>query len=76
VRFHICRILAELLIDAELRDLRHEEKLAFWINVYNALLMHVSPSSLFLGYLMKKVSTFVQSKLCRERGLLAVEAAD
>lgn len=24
-------------------NLKHEEKLAFWINLYNALLMHVSP---------------------------------
>jgi hypothetical protein len=23
-------------------DLKHDEKLAFWINLYNALLMHVS----------------------------------
>lgn len=32
-------------------DLKHDEKLAFWINLYNALLMHVSLMEKKMKYL-------------------------
>lgn len=32
----ICR-----LEEVDLRKMKHEEKLAFWINIHNALVMHV-----------------------------------
>ncbi|CAI5476980.1 unnamed protein product [Closterium sp. Yama58-4] len=34
------RILSELLSDVQPQQLGHSERLAFWINVYNALAMH------------------------------------
>ncbi|CAI5468949.1 unnamed protein product [Closterium sp. Yama58-4] len=34
------RILSELLADVQPQQLGHSERLAFWINVYNALAMH------------------------------------
>ncbi|GAB4837942.1 hypothetical protein Ancab_027470 [Ancistrocladus abbreviatus] len=34
------RLLIESLGDVNLANMKHEEKLAFWINVHNALLMH------------------------------------
>jgi hypothetical protein len=42
IRTWICRILVEQLARVDPSNLKHEEKLAFWINLYNALLMHVS----------------------------------
>ncbi len=36
-----CRLLVEQLQDIDPRIMTNDEKLAFWINVYNALLMHV-----------------------------------
>jgi hypothetical protein len=35
------RLLVEQLQDIDPRIMTNDEKLAFWINVYNALLMHV-----------------------------------
>ena len=37
----ICRSLVEQLSKVDVASMVHEEKLAFWINVYNALMMHV-----------------------------------
>ena len=36
-----CRSLICRLEEVDPRKLKHEEKLAFWINVHNALVMHV-----------------------------------
>lgn len=36
-----CRSLIHRLEGVDLRKMKHEEKLAFWINVHNALVMHV-----------------------------------
>lgn len=35
------RSLVCQLEELDLRQMKHEEKLAFWINVHNALVMHV-----------------------------------
>eukprot|EP01018_Ginkgo_biloba_P032072 Gb_16429 [translate_table: standard] len=35
-----CRSLVRRLENVEPRKMKHEEKLAFWINIYNALIMH------------------------------------
>lgn len=43
-QFHIlfsCRTLVSRLEEVNPRNMKHEEKLAFWINVHNALAMHV-----------------------------------
>lgn len=37
-----CRLLVERLAKVDPSAMTHEQKLAFWINLYNALLMHVS----------------------------------
>lgn len=36
-----CRSLVSRLEDVNPRNMRHEEKLSFWINVHNSLAMHV-----------------------------------
>ncbi|KAI3914419.1 hypothetical protein MKW92_053210 [Papaver armeniacum] len=36
------RSLVTRLEDIDLRKMKHEEKLAFWINIHNALVMHVT----------------------------------
>ena len=36
-----CRSLVYRLEEADPKRMKHEEKLAFWINVHNALVMHV-----------------------------------
>lgn len=38
----LCRSLVELLESIDLSGMKHEEKLAFWINVHNAMMMHVT----------------------------------
>lgn len=38
------RLLVERLAKVDPSAMTHEQKLAFWINLYNALLMHVSSS--------------------------------
>jgi hypothetical protein len=40
------RSMVEQLENVDPGRLKHEEKLAFWINIYNALLMHVIMSQL------------------------------
>lgn len=35
------RILLGKLASADLRNLTHQQKLAFWINIYNACMMNV-----------------------------------
>ena len=41
------RLLVERLVKVDPSVMSHEQKLAFWINLYNALLMHVSaPTSI------------------------------
>lgn len=40
-----CRSLISRLETVDPRKMKHEEKLAFWVNVHNALVMHV----IFLG---------------------------
>lgn len=37
----ICRIMFEKLASVNLENLNHQEKLAFWINVYNSCMMNV-----------------------------------
>ncbi|CAN1255514.1 hypothetical protein LINPERPRIM_LOCUS9011 [Linum perenne] len=37
---YVCRSLVSRLESAKLEKMRHGEKLAFWINVYNSLVMH------------------------------------
>ena len=41
-----CRMLAEQLCDVDPSVLSDDEKLAFFLNLYNALLLHVSDSRL------------------------------
>lgn len=36
-----CRYLVSKLEEVAPKEMRHEEKLAFWINVHNTLVMHV-----------------------------------
>lgn len=36
-----CRSLISRLEDTDPRKMTHEEKLAFWINIHNSLVMHV-----------------------------------
>lgn len=43
-----CRVLVEQLANVNLKRLSCNEKLAFWINLYNALIMHVSFAICFL----------------------------
>ena len=38
------RLLVEQLATVDPSELKHDEKLAFWINLYNTLLMHVRSS--------------------------------
>ena len=40
-----CRSLVSQLEEVDPRKMKHEEKLAFWINVHNALIMHVNSYS-------------------------------
>lgn len=35
------RSLISRLEEVDLRKMKHEEKIAFWINIHNALVMHV-----------------------------------
>jgi hypothetical protein len=37
-----CRSLVQLLESADLNGMKNEEKIAFWINVHNAMMMHVT----------------------------------
>jgi hypothetical protein len=37
----LCRSLVQLLETVDLGGMKNEEKLAFWINVHNAMMMHV-----------------------------------
>ena len=37
----LSRSMVEQLEKVDPSHLKHDEKLAFWINIYNALLMHV-----------------------------------
>ncbi len=42
VNLVVCtRLMVEQLEKVDPRQMTHEEKLAFWINIYNALMMHV-----------------------------------
>lgn len=36
-----CRSLVSRLEEVDPKKMKHEEKLAFWINVHNVLVMHV-----------------------------------
>jgi hypothetical protein len=36
-----CRLLVEQLASVDPSHLSHDEKLAFWINLYNTVMMHV-----------------------------------
>lgn len=52
VQFFYCRfglwfdrLLISRLEEVDLRKLKYEEKLAFWINIHNSLVMHVSMST-------------------------------
>ena len=40
-RFDVFRLILHRLESVDLRRMANEEKLAFWINIHNALLMHV-----------------------------------
>lgn len=40
--FYVVRSLISKLEEVDPRKLNHEEKLAFWINVHNSLMMHVT----------------------------------
>ena len=42
-----CRSLISRLEEVDPSKLKHEEKLAFWINVHNSLVMHVKISLFF-----------------------------
>jgi hypothetical protein len=44
VKHALGRLLVEQLATVDPSDLKHDEKLAFWINLYNTLLMHVRSS--------------------------------
>ncbi len=42
VNLVVCtRLMVEQLEKVDPRQMTHEQKLAFWINIYNALMMHV-----------------------------------
>jgi hypothetical protein len=42
VNLVVCtRLMVEQLEKVDPRQMTHEQKLAFWINIYNALVMHV-----------------------------------
>jgi hypothetical protein len=43
----MCRVLLWRLSSVDLAGLAHLQKLAFWINIYNACMMNVSCRSLF-----------------------------
>lgn len=46
IGLYLCSLLIKQLENVDPRKLTHQEKLAFWINVHNALVMHVSGLSL------------------------------
>lgn len=47
-----CRSLVSRLEEVNPRKMKHEEKLAFWINVHNSLAMHVQ----FVNLIMHGIS--------------------
>ena len=51
----LCRSLVQLLETADLSGMKHEEKLAFWINVHNVMMMHVTS---FMPNISTSYSTF------------------
>ena len=42
----ICRALLRKLASVDLAGLSHQQKLAFWINVYNSCMMNVSSAGM------------------------------
>lgn len=44
------RLLISRLEEVDLRNLNYEEKLAFWINIHNSLVMHVNMSTFCIYY--------------------------
>jgi len=47
-----CRSLVSRLEETNPRNMKHEEKLAFWINVHNTLVMHVKFLNLYPGFFL------------------------
>jgi hypothetical protein len=56
-----CRSLVSRLQEINPRNMKNEEKLAFWINVHNALVMHVKFINLYPGFFMQAISQNSQS---------------
>jgi hypothetical protein len=47
--WRICRALLRKLASVDLAGLSHQQKLAFWINVYNSCMMNVSWLALIIA---------------------------
>jgi len=47
----LCRSLVKSLEKVDPRNMRREEKLTFWINIHNALVMHVRFSQSYFSTL-------------------------
>lgn len=67
-----CRSLVSQLEEVDPRKMKHEEKLAFWINVHNALIMHVNSYSQETLNLMLLFFLFCLSLLGKPTHLLSI----
>lgn len=52
-----CRVLMNNLETVDLRVLSQQQKLAFWINMFNACVMHVYSTSSIFSLVQKTIFT-------------------